>query len=99
MNARRASHKLSVPMWARIPVIPGYNDSAEKIEATAKFIVEELRDCVKWISLLTYHWLGETKLERLEANCLVSTSPHSQQYLQELQRSSEGFGLSAYVGG
>jgi len=54
-NARRASHKLSIPMWARIPVIPGYNDSPENIEATAKFIAEELRNGVERGSLLSYH--------------------------------------------
>jgi len=54
-NARRASHKLSIPMWARIPVIPGYNDSPENIEVTARFITEELGNCVKRVNLLPYH--------------------------------------------
>jgi pyruvate formate lyase activating enzyme len=36
-NVRRGSHELPIPMWARIPVIQGYNDSAENIEATARF--------------------------------------------------------------
>jgi pyruvate formate lyase activating enzyme len=98
-NARRASHKLSIPMWARIPVIPGYNDSAENIEATAKFIAEELGNCVKQVSLLPYHRLGETKFERLEVNYSVSTSPPSEEHLQEFQRIFERFGLSAYIGG
>jgi pyruvate formate lyase activating enzyme len=86
-------------MWARIPVIPGYNDSVENIEASAKFIAEELRNCVKQLSLLPYHRLGETKFERLEANYTVSTSPYKEEHLQELQRVFEGFGLSAYIGG
>jgi pyruvate formate lyase activating enzyme len=98
-NARRASHKLSIPMWARIPVIPGYNDSAENIEATAKFIAAELGNCVKRVSLLPYHRLGETKFERLEVNYSVSTSPPSEEHLQELQRAFERFGLPVYIGG
>lgn len=98
-NAKRASHKLSIPMWARIPVIPGYNDSAENIEATARFIAEELGNCVKRVNLLPYHRLGETKFERLGLNYSVSTSPPSEEHLQELQRVFERFGLSAYIGG
>jgi len=58
-NAKRVSHELSIPMWARIPVISGYNDSAENIEATAKFIAGELGNCER-VNLLPYHRLGET---------------------------------------
>lgn len=97
-NARRASHKLSIPIWARIPVIPGYNDSAENIEAKDRFIAEELGNCVKRVSLLPYHRLGKTKFERLGVNYSVSTSPPSEEHLQELQRVFERFGLSAYIG-
>jgi pyruvate formate lyase activating enzyme len=98
-NARRASHELSIPMWARIPVIPGYNDSVENMEATARFIAEELGNGVKRVNLLPYHRLGETKFERLEVNYSVSTSPPVQEHLQELQRVFERFGHSVYIGG
>jgi pyruvate formate lyase activating enzyme len=98
-NARRASHKLPIPMWARIPVIPGYNDSAKNTEATARFIAGEFANGIKRVSLLPYHRLGETKFERLEVNYSVSTSPPSEEHLQELQRVFERFGLSAYIGG
>jgi pyruvate formate lyase activating enzyme len=98
-NARRASHELTIPMWARIPVIPGYNDSVENIEATARFIAEELGDNLKRVNLLPYHRLGETKFERLELNYSVSSNPPGQEHLQELQRVFERFGLSPYIGG
>jgi len=98
-NAKRASHKLSIPMWARIPVIPGYNDSVENIEATARFIAEELGDNLKRVNLLPYHRLGETKFERLELNYSVSSDPPGQEHLQELQKVFERFGLVAYIGG
>jgi pyruvate formate lyase activating enzyme len=76
-----------------------YNDSTENIEATARFIDEELAKCVKRVNLLPYHRLGETKFERPEANYTVSTSPPGQEHLQELQRVFEHFGLSVYIGG
>jgi len=76
-NARRDSHELSILVWARIPLIPGYNDSVENLEATARFIAEELGNCVKRGNLLPYHRLGETKFERPGVNYSVSTSPPS----------------------
>ena len=98
-NARRASHELTIPMWVRIPIIPGYNDSMENIEATARLIAEELGDNLKRVNLLPYHRLGETKFERLELNYSVSSDPPGQQHLQELQRVFERFGLVTYIGG
>jgi pyruvate-formate lyase-activating enzyme len=76
-----------------------YNDSTENIEATATFIDEELANGVKRGKLLPCHRLGETKFERPEANYTVFTSPPGQEYLQELQRVFERFGLSVYIGG
>jgi len=98
-NTRQASDRLPIPVWARIPVIPGYNDLVENIEATARFIAEGLGKCVKRVSLLPYHRVGKTKFERLEMNYSVSTTPPSEEHLQELQRVFERFGLSAYIGG
>jgi pyruvate formate lyase activating enzyme len=98
-NARRACQKLSIPMWARIPIIPGHNDSAENMEATARFVAQELRNCVKRVCLLPYHRLGETKFERLERDYSLFTSPPSQEHLQELQGIFERFGLPTYIGG
>lgn len=56
-NARKAS--LISPITIRIPVIPGYNDSVENIEATAEF-ARKLKNLNK-IELLPYHSLGEHK--------------------------------------
>jgi pyruvate formate lyase activating enzyme len=98
-NVRRVSHELPIPVWARIPVIPKYNDSPENMEGTARFIAEELGNCVKRVSLLPYHRLGETKFERLEANYSVSTDPPSEEHLKQLQKLFERFALPVYIGG
>ena len=42
----------------RTEVVPGYNDSEENIEATAKFMAESGR---KMMELLPYHALGSSK--------------------------------------
>lgn len=98
-NAKKIHHELAIPMLARIPIIPGHNDSVENIEATAKFIATELSNSIK-VHLLPYHRLGETKYERLEtADKAISIESPSEEYMAELQKIVESFGLTAVVGG
>jgi len=98
-NAKKIHHELSIPMLARVPVVPGYNDSVENIEATAKFIANELGTSVK-VHLLPYHKLGEVKYERLEKpGKSVSIEPSSDEHMAKLQKVVEAFGLQTYIGG
>ena len=85
-------------MLARVPIIPGYNDSVKNIEATAMFIADELGASIK-VHLLPYHRLGETKYERLEQNNSVSIEPPSEKRMLELKQIFESFGLATRVGG
>lgn len=48
----------------RIPVIPGFNDSAEAFKAFGQF-VRELGETVEVVQLLPYHNLGTVKYDRL----------------------------------
>jgi len=58
-NTKRIS-ALEIPMVARIPVVPGINDTKENIEKTAKFVRNNLSSCIG-IELLPYHSLGKDK--------------------------------------
>ena len=98
-NAGRIRHELSIPILARVPIIPGYNDSVENIEATAKFIATELENSIQ-VHLLPYHRLGEAKYERLEKpGQSVSIEPPSDERMVELQEIVESFGLTTHIGG
>ena len=98
-NARKIHHELSIPILARVPIIPGYNDSVENIEATARFIATELGNSIK-VHLLPYHRLGETKYERLEKpGKSVSIEPPSEERMLGLKEIVESVGLTAYIGG
>jgi pyruvate formate lyase activating enzyme len=98
-NARRIYHECAIPMLARVPIVPGYNDSVENLEATASFIASELGTSVK-VHLLPYHRLGETKYERLgRADKSVHIQPPSEERVLELKQVFESLGLTAYVGG
>jgi pyruvate formate lyase activating enzyme len=98
-NARRIYHELKIPVWARIPVIPGYNDSIQNIDTTADFIASELGTSVP-VYLLAYHRLGESKHEKLfgEGNN-ISISPPADGYMLELQRIMISYGLETHIGG
>lgn len=98
-NARRIHHELCLPMLARVPLIPGYNDSAEDIAATARFIATELDSSIK-VHLLPYHRLGETKYERMEEpeRC-ISVEPPSDERMEEIKEIFESSGLVVNLGG
>jgi pyruvate formate lyase activating enzyme len=98
-NARKICHTLKIPIWARLPIIPGYNDTLKNIHATAEFIVKELSPSVP-VHLLAYHRLGETKYERLgqEGKNLI-IAPPGNEYLLELQKITASYGLDTIIGG
>jgi pyruvate formate lyase activating enzyme len=98
-NVQKIHHELMIPIWARIPVIPGYNDSVENIRATAIFVASELGSMVP-MYLLAYHRLGETKYERLgkESNSL-SITPPSNEHILELQKIIASYGIDTHIGG
>lgn len=98
-NVRKIHHELKIPVWARIPVIPGYNDSIENIRAAAGFIAAELDTSVP-VHFLAYHRLGETKYERLgqEAKSF-STRPPAIEHMLELQKIVASYGLDTHIGG
>lgn len=98
-NVRKIYHELRIPIWARIPVIPGYNDSVQNIHATARFVATELGTPVP-VHLLAYHQLGESKHERLakEGNSL-SVIPPTDEHMLELQKIMASYGLDTHIGG
>jgi pyruvate formate lyase activating enzyme len=97
-NARRV-HGLGIPMLARVPVIPGYNDAVENMTATALFISTELGDSTG-VHLLPYHRLGEAKHERMEqTNKSLGAVPPTDEEMEELREVFESFGLEVHLGG
>ena len=98
-NAKKIRRELHLPMLARLPIIPGYNDSFENLNSAARFIAHELGNEVK-VYLLPYHRLGETKYERMEkpGGC-VHIEPPGDERMEELKRMFESFDLTVAIGG
>ena len=86
-------------MQARVSLVPGFNDSPENIEATAKFIADKLSDSIP-VHLLPYHPLGEGKWKRLDRkNETAAFDTPSEQKVAECRQIFESFGLTLIVGG
>ncbi|HUU64256.1 MAG TPA: glycyl-radical enzyme activating protein [Dehalococcoidia bacterium] len=95
-NARRISGK-GIPMIIRVPVIPGYTDGEKNIRDITKFV--SILGSVTTVDLLPFHRLGEPKYKKLDRNYeFEGTQPPTDEYMQELKRLVESFGLQARVG-
>ena len=82
----------------RVPTVPGFNDSADEIDAIARFAaslpnVEELH-------LLPYHRLGQDKYTWLGREyTLTDILPPTDEHMQMLLRVAEQSGLRCQIGG
>ena len=93
-NARRTAAK--VRTWLRVPLIPGYNASAENLKETARFGLEI---GVEKVSLLPYHIWGKAKYTRLGKRYLMEqTSLPSDEFIEQCQRIIEDLGVKATIG-
>ncbi len=98
-NAVRIHRELGIPMLARVPVIPGYNDTVENLSATARFIATDLGDSIG-VHLLPYHRLGEAKHDRLEQpGKSIAAQPPSDERMEEIGEIFESSGLTIHLGG
>lgn len=97
-NIRHVCRDLRVPVIVRIPTIPGCNDSDQNIEATARFVSEELgTDTV--VHLLPYHKLGISKSESLGRKEFFQAEPPSDEHMRHLLAIIESYGLTGQIGG
>lgn len=82
----------------RVPVIPGYNDSADNIEATARFL-GGLKS-IEAVELLPYHNLGVSKYEVLGREYeLHDLQPPTMDALEAIRGLIEAEGLKVVIEG
>jgi pyruvate formate lyase activating enzyme len=97
-NVKRIHTELKLPIVARMPIIPGYNDDISNIEATGKFIADELGLNTK-VNILAYHRLGESKYQKLEqSGTALDIVPPSDTHMVSLQKTLEAWGLTVSIG-
>jgi pyruvate formate lyase activating enzyme len=96
LEASLSLNKVSIVI--RIPVIPGYNDSKENTEATARF-VKELG--AKEVNLLPYHRLAISKYARLGREYPLGEDilPPSNAEMEKIKNIYESYNLCCSIGG
>ena len=97
-NAEKIHRDLKLPVFPRVPLVPGYNDSLENLKCTAEFIATKL-DGDNMVHILPYHPLGETKYLRMERKITTSVTLPSDRQLETARQIFESAGLSAVIGG
>jgi len=85
------------PLIIRVPIIPTVNDTAEQIEAIAKF-VQPFKNLV-YLELLPFHRLGEGKYKALGLDYPASNlNPPSKEKMRKLAERAKKFVPNARVG-
>jgi pyruvate formate lyase activating enzyme len=98
-NAERIRKILNLPVIARVPLIPGFNDSKSNLKATAEFVMNRLGSDTK-LHLLPYHPMGESKHERMEDGFeKMDIDAPSAEYMNRLLEYIKNLGIDARVGG
>ena len=85
------------PMIIRIPVIPGYNDSDENLNAVAD-LLSTLKS-VERIDILPEHEFGRVKYEQLDMEYKLKSSPVSEERQEAIRAMFEACGFKAQLGG
>lgn len=96
-NLRRLSQE-HTNIWIRIPVVPGVNDDAANVEATASFVTRLAG--VRQVDLLPYHATGEAKFARAGKDYALHGTPAPEAaHLESLTAPFRDRGLLTTVGG
>ncbi len=98
-NAKKIAESGQTNLVIRVPVIPGFNDRRDEIEAIARFAAS-LRGVNK-LHLLPYHRLGQDKYEGLGREYLMKdVLPPTNEHMQMLKEAAiKVSGLDCQIGG
>lgn len=98
-NAKKIADSGMTNLVIRVPVIPGFNDRRDEIEAIAKY-ASQLKGVTK-MHLLPYHRLGQDKYDGLGREYLMKdVLPPSMEYMKKLREAAiRVSGLDCQIGG
>ncbi len=94
----RALTSIHDSIWIRVAVIPGVNDDAANLDATAAFL--QSLPGIRRVDLLPYHATGEAKFARVGLDySLHGTQSPSHDELESLAARIRASGLATTIGG
>ncbi len=95
-NLRRIGRR-GKPIWIRLPLIPGYNDSEDNLSRSAEFVAP--MDTVEKISLLPYNVVSGAKYRAIgEKYQLEQVVPHSEDEEEALRKMLSPYGKKVELG-
>lgn len=83
------------PIWIRVPLVPGFNDTESEVSAIASFCAK--LPAVQRIEILAYHRLGAGKRRRLGLEPGWDPEPPGEDALARLAGVAEAFGKPVVV--
>jgi pyruvate formate lyase activating enzyme len=87
-----------IPLMFRMPIVPGFNDNMQNIEATAYFVRSLKGDNVQGIELMPYHRMGMGKYESLDKQyALNAVKPSEPDYVELISKKFEELGVICTV--
>jgi len=96
-NARAVSER-NIPLYIRVPMIPGYNDSVENIRATCE-MARDLSSVVE-VDLLPLHHLGKARYDSLNRDYPIAhLSLIPDRVMMGMKELVESYGLKCVIGG
>ena len=96
-NLIRSSQK-GIPIFIRIPIIPGYTDDPENIDSIARFIAGI--DLIRSVHLLPYHRIGLSKYRQIsESYFMEQTELPKKENLKQLADILKNYNLTVVIGG
>jgi pyruvate formate lyase activating enzyme len=96
-NLKRAD-SLGMPLRARLPLVPGYNDSVENIRATASFVAGLAN--LEALDILPYHRMGEPKWRQLgQPYGMHGVAPHTRDQVYDCAEIAREYDIVVTVGG
>jgi pyruvate formate lyase activating enzyme len=87
-------------VMVRIPVIPGFNDSADHIAKLLEFLLSVKTNSLRRINLLPYHKIGSSKYKRFNMYYnMEGVKPPDNEYMLRLKELFMTTGIKVKIGG
>lgn len=93
-NITRISREMGKPIIVRMPLIPGVNDGVINLKALGLFVKENLPTC-RFVQLLPYHRLGESKSQQLEIEEFFTAEVPDKEYVEDCLEILRSCGVEA----
>jgi len=87
-------------VFARIPVVPGFNDDQGNLNSLKQFLAGNRYENLKKISLLPYHKTGKAKYKKFNIPYRMDgTEPPSRDRMNEIKKFFSDTGIKVKIGG